>query len=169
QTVASNVRDAWATRKAKDPTGRERSVFESPVLKNIHRVEDFPAYVSVAMSNVMPTIVARVGRQVAVISMITGVMFPEQLNYYKSGQLKGLINGLVGTVEIETLMDKGIDARGVVGGHAEGPPIAAAFPGEHNYSRGMDYYLAFCCAMTLLIVAIVIGNIGMMLERRRKV
>jgi len=168
QTVASNIRDAWAAKKEKDPAGRERSVFESPVLKNIHRVEDIRAYVNIAMSNLMPTIVARVGRKLPVISMITGVMFPEQLNYYKSGQLKGLINGLVGTVELETLMEKGIDAKGEVGGHAPGPPVAAAFPGEKNYARGMDYYFAFCCAMSLLIVAIVIGNVGMMLERRRK-
>jgi hypothetical protein len=167
QTVASNIRDAWGAKKDKDETGAERPVFESPVLKNIQKIEDIKAYVSISASSVMPTIVARLQHRLPIISMITGVMFPEQFNYYKSGQLQGLINGLVGTVEFETLMDKGIDANGVVGGHAEGPPIAAPFPGDKNFARGMDYYLAFCCAMTLLIVAIVVGNVGMFLERRR--
>ena len=167
QTVASNIRDAWGPKKEKDETGAERPVFESPVLKNIQKVEDIKAYVSIAPSSVMPTIVARIQQRVPIISMITGVMFPEQFNYYKSGQLRGLINGLVGTVEFETLMEQGIDANGVVGGHAAGPPQAAAFPGEKNYARGMDYYLAFCCAMTLLIAAIVVGNVGMFMERRR--
>lgn len=167
QTVSTNLREAWSAQKAKDPTGIERQVFQSPVLQNINRVEDFSAYVSVAASGVMPTIVARVGKKVPVISMITGVMFPEQFNYYKSGQLKGLVNGLVGVAELEELMEKGIDAKDEVGGKAEGTPIAAPYVGETNYARGMDYYPAFCVSMSLLILAIVVGNIGMFLERRR--
>lgn len=167
QAVASNIRDAWASKKSKDDAGVERSVFESPVLKNIQHIEEIKAYVSIAPSAQMPVIVARVGSKLPVISMITGVMFPEQYNYYKSDQVKGLVNGLVGTVELESLMENGIDSTGEVGGHAPGPPIAAAFPHQKNYARGMDYYLSFCCAMTLLMIAVVVGNVGMMLERRR--
>ena len=167
QSVASNIREAWGTKKEKDPTGAERSVFESPVLKQIKRVDDLKAYLPISPTNLMPTVVARVGRKVPVISMIAGVMFPEQFNYYKSGQLKGLVNGLVGAVELEALMEKGIDSAGDVGGNAPGPPIAAPFPGAKNYARGSDYYFAFCCAITLLMLTVIVGNVGMMLEKRR--
>lgn len=168
QTVASNIRDAWGAKKEKDSTGAERNVFESPVLKDIKRVDDLKAYIPISPTNLMPTVVSRVGRKVPVISMIAGVMFPEQFNYYKSGQLKGLLNGLVGAVELESLMEKGIDSQGDVGGKAPGTPIAAPFPGEKNYARGADYYFAFCCAIALLMITIVVGNVGMYLERRRK-
>jgi len=166
QTVASNIREAWGAKKEKDTAGNERGVFESPVLQNVRRVEDLKAYVPISPTNLMPTIVSRVGRKVPVISMCAGVMFPEQYNYYKSGQLKGLLNGLLGAVELESLMDKGIDADGVVGGKAAGAPLAASFPGQKNMARASDYYFAFCCAMALLLVTILVGNVGMMLERR---
>ncbi len=97
-----------------------------------------------------------------------GVMFPEQLNYFKSGQLKGLVNGLSGCVELEWLMEKGIDAAGVVGGDAPGTPVAAAFKGAKNFDRGMAYYLALHSALTLLILAVAVGNVGMWLTNRSK-
>ncbi|MCX7800487.1 MAG: hypothetical protein N2109_09120 [Fimbriimonadales bacterium] len=169
QTVHQNVREAWKTRQATDPTtGEKRSVFESPVLDRVQRIEDVYAYVTLSASGTMPTIVARIGKQVKVISMITGVMFPEQLNYFKSGQLKGLVNGLSGCVELEWLMEKGIDAQGVVGGNAPGRPVAAAFPGAKNFDRGMAYYLALHSALTLLILAVAVGNVGMWLTNRSR-
>ncbi|MDR3692695.1 MAG: hypothetical protein P4L46_25165 [Fimbriimonas sp.] len=168
QTAAANIRDAWGNKKAKDPSGAERSVFESPVLQNIKKIEDIKVYVGISPTNIMATIVGRVGKRVPIISMIAGVMFPEQFNYYKSGQLAGLLNGLVGAVEMENLMQNGIDSQGVAGGKAEGPPIAAPFPGEINLSRGNSYYFAFCCAISLLMLTIVVGNVGMYLERKRK-
>jgi hypothetical protein len=64
-------------------------------------------------------------------------------------------------------MEKGIDSAGDVGGNAPGPPIAAPFPGAKNYARGSDYYFAFCCAITLLMLTVIVGNVGMMLEKRR--
>lgn len=169
QTVHQNVREAWKTRQATDPnTGEKRSVFESPVLRDVDRIEDVYAYVTLSASGTMPTIVARIGKQVKVISMITGVMFPEQLNYFKSGQLKGLVNGLSGCVELEWLMEKGVDAQGVVGGSAPGKPVAAAFPKAKNFDRGMAYYLALHSALTLLILAVAVGNVGMWLTNRSR-
>lgn len=169
QTVHQNVREAWKTRQATDPsTGEKKSVFESPVLQNVRRIEDVYAYVTLSASGTMPTIVARIGKQVKVISMITGVMFPEQLNYFKSGQLKGLVNGLSGCVELEWLMEKGIDSAGVVGGDAPGKPLAAAFKGAKNFDRGMAYYLALHSALSLLILAVAVGNVGMWLTNRSK-
>jgi hypothetical protein len=166
QTVQQSIRDAWKNRTTKDATGKERDVFDSPVLKDIRKIEDVKAYVTIAASNAMPVIVARIGKQVPVISMVTGVMYPEQLNYYRSGQLKGLINGLSGCVELEGLMEKGIDSKGEVGGKAEGTPKAAPFPGMKNLARGNSYYLALHAALILLILAIAVGNIGMALVKR---
>lgn len=165
QTMGEDLSRAWANRKVKDQEGRSRDVFASPPMQKVRKIEDFKAYVTIAASGIMPTIVPRVGQKVPVLSMITGVMFPEQLNYYKSGQLKGMVNGLSGCVEMETLMEKGIDANGIVGGTAM-PMQAAAFPGEKNFNRGMAYYLALHAALALLILAVVIGNVGMLLTRR---
>lgn len=166
QAVSLSIRDAWRNRTAKDAQGRDRDVFESPVLKDVHRIEDVKAYVNISGSATMPIIVARVGKQVPVISMVTGVMFPEQLNYYKSAQIKGLVNGLRGTVELECLMQYGVDANGVAGGHAPGTPKAAPFPGRKNLARGTAYYLALHAALILLILAVAVGNIGMYLQKR---
>lgn len=168
QTVAANLRESlWKAKLAKDLSGRQRPVFESPVLHGIQKVSDLKLYVVLSPTNLMPTVVARVGPMLPVISMPIGVMFPEQFNYYKSGQLKGLVNGLVGAIQLETLMEEGIDSQGVPGGHAPGKPIAAGFPGQANYARGASYYFAFCCAIGLLLLAIAVGNVGMFLEQRR--
>jgi len=165
QTMGEDLSRAWANRKVKDQQGVSRDVFTSPPMKNIRKIEDFKAYVTIAASSIMPTIVPRVGAKVPVISMITGVMFPEQYNYYKSGQLKGLVNGLSGCVELETLMEKGIDAKGEVGGKVL-PMQAEPFAGEQNFHRGMAYYLALHVALGVLILAVVIGNIGMFMAKR---
>lgn len=165
QTMGEDLKRAWANRKVKDREGVSRDVFSSPPMKHIKKIEDFKAYVTIAASGIMPTIVPRVGSKVPVISMITGVMFPEQYNYYKSGQLKGLVNGLSGCVELETLMDKGIDAHGEVGGKAL-PMQAEPFKGYENFHRGMAYYLALHVALAVLIIAVVIGNIGMFMTKR---
>ncbi len=172
QAMGQDLKRAWQNRTTRDLDGKSKDIFMSPPLKNINRIEDIKAYITIAASSIMPTIVPRVGKKVSVISMITGVMFPEQLNYYRSGQLKGLVNGLGGCVELETLMENGIDASGnVVNKAAEREVPMVADPSEKgekqkNYNRGMAYYLALHAALALLILAVIVGNIGMFLSRR---
>lgn len=172
QAMGQDLKRAWQNRTTRDLDGKSKDIFMSPPMKNINKIEDIKAYVTIAASSIMPTIVPRVGKKVRVLSMITGVMFPEQLNYYRSGQLKGLVNGLGGCVELETLMEKGIDAGGnVVDKEAEREMPMKADPSEKgenqkNYNRGMAYYLALHAALALLIIAVIVGNIGMFLARR---
>jgi hypothetical protein len=86
--------------------------------------------------------------------MVTGVMAPEDQSYYSSGQVTGLIGGLKGVVDLETLMQTG----------GEGVP---GFPGMQNAGRGTRYYLPLHACLTLLILAVVIGNVGMFLSRKK--
>jgi hypothetical protein len=95
--------------------------------------------------------------------MVTGVMGPETNNYYRSGQIFGVVIGLNGAVEMETLMENGIAA-----GQSETYRnlVIEGFKGKTNYARGMSYYLALHTAMGLMIVLVIIGNVGMYMAKK---
>ena len=80
--------------------------------------------------------------------MVTGVMGPESAVYYASGQVKGLVAGLTGVYDIETLMEK--DYKGMT-----------------NLDNGAKYYPTLHVALLLLIIAVIVGNLGMLLSRRK--
>jgi hypothetical protein len=79
--------------------------------------------------------------------MVTGVMGPEMQVYYDSGQVKGLVSGLKGLYDVENEMQ-------------------ADFPGQVNLDNGAKYYPTLHIALTLLMLAVVIGNLGMYLSRK---
>jgi hypothetical protein len=68
--------------------------------------------------------------------------------YYDSGQVKGLVAGLKGLYEIENKMEKD-------------------FPGQINLDNGAKYYPTLHIALVLLILAVITGNLGMYLARKR--
>jgi len=76
------------------------------------------------------------------VGCVTAVMGPENYPYLNSGQLKGLVAGLKGAAEYETLLGK--------------PAIA---------TRGMP---AQSAVHILIIVLIVIGNILYLVEKRKR-
>jgi hypothetical protein len=150
--ISTDIRKAFGARRDSG-VGAEglQPVFQSPVLKDIHKVEDLAAYVVVTGTKSIVIAIERFSRQVNMLGMITGVMGPETLNYYISNQLKGLAVGLKGTYDLEYLMD-------------QYPP----FQGQQNIDRGPRYVLALHAAIFLLIIMVVIGNIGVFLTRGAK-
>jgi len=134
-------------------------VFTSPVLEKIKSVKDFPLLIVLTASNTAKITLERLYGKVPLAMMVTGVMGPETQVYYDSGQLVGLSKGLKGVYDLEILMD--------VGGKAKGVDLPPGFPKMLNRDQGSLYYPTLHFALTLLIVAIVIGNVGMALARRK--
>ena len=96
--------------------------------------------------------------------MGTGVMVPENQNYYDSGQIKGMIGGVKGALDLETLMETGIEP----GSSADFPEGIAGFKDMQNAGKGTAYYPTLHVCLFLLILAVVVGNVGMFLGRREK-
>ncbi len=174
QTVASDPRKTFEGRKAFDPTtNRERGVYESPVLSGIRRPTDIGMVINISASGTMDIIVQRMsGKGVKISGMLTGVMAPEAMVYYASRQLVGLSGGLRGVVEMETMMKEGVNfaepgkAPFVKAPQFEGviPPIP---PEYEPLGRGMNYFVSLHAALTLLILAVVLGNLGLFASRKK--
>jgi hypothetical protein len=166
--MANNLRTAWAGKRDTQPGVGKTDVFQSPVLANVQRIQDVGLIVDIHASDVAYRMIERMYGKAPLTSMCTGVMGPETLNYYSTGQLKGVIVGLNGLVELETLMEKGMDPNGANGAvKAPGKPAIAGFAGQKNYARGASYYLALHSALGLMILAVVVGNVAMFASRRR--
>ncbi|MBX3119113.1 MAG: hypothetical protein KF784_08615 [Fimbriimonadaceae bacterium] len=165
KAMANNVRTAWNGRTDLDPNNVRRPVFESPVLSHIKGVGDFPLLLNLTGSKTIDIINERLGDKVTVAATVTGVMGPESLNYYKSNQVKGLAIGLAGVVELEAMMVKGIDPNGANGAMTVPGDPAPPLPGA-GYARGMSYYGSLHTAMILMVLAVIVGNVGMFLTKR---
>lgn len=166
--MGDNLRTAWKNRRDTQPGKGLTDIFESPVLKDIRKIGDAALIVDVHASNVVITMLERLYGKIPIGSMCTGVMGPETKNYYMSGQLVGLCIGLNGAVGFELMMEKGIDPEGRDGMvRANGHPRIEGFKGQKNLAQGSMYYLSLHAAMALLILAVVVGNIGMFVTRRR--
>lgn len=172
-SMATDVRKAWGVKQAVDPAdGRRKGVFTSPILSKVQKLGDMSLYVNVTASGTPKILIGRFGnpQAIPIAAMVTGVMGPEHQNYFSSGQLVGLSVGLRGVVELETMMANGINYsigekppfvqvdnfRGKV------PPIA-----EGKYYRGMSYFTSLHAAMSLLIICVVLGNLGIITRRRK--
>jgi hypothetical protein len=156
-----------------DSSGIPRPVLDSPVLRNIKRVEDFGMLISISGTGILRTIIERAQQpsKVKLAAMITGVMGPETLNYYTAKQIVGVIIGLRGTVELETLMSKGINwpERGEkIAVSNTGGNITPPLDSKPSFARGMSYYLALHVALSVLILGIIVNNIALLIQRRKK-
>jgi len=159
--IAANFKTAVAGRKETPPgSATPLDVFQSPVLSKVSKVEDVPVYINVTGSHTSNILIERLGGRVPFAALVTGVMGPETLNYYQSGQVKGVAIGLNGVAEMESLMEKGLVETG--------KPEVKSFAGETNYGRGMAYYLALHTCLVLMIVAVVVGNVAMVAARKKK-
>jgi hypothetical protein len=92
--LGNNIRTAWGPRRRRDSEGRERSVFESPVLQGVQKVNDCGAYVVVTASQTIDFAVERISDKVQLNGMVTGVVGPTVLPYKRAGQIKGLRHGV---------------------------------------------------------------------------
>jgi hypothetical protein len=148
-SIQNNFKTAFQDKKDKDPNGTPTPIFESPVLKGVDRVSDFSAMILVTGSNTSNIAIERI-KAVKLSMMVTGVMGPETQVYYDSGQLVGLVTGLKGLYDMESLMNK--DPQ---------------FSKEKNLDQGAAYYPTLHIALALMIAAVIIGNVGMFMSKRR--
>jgi hypothetical protein len=149
QGIAANIRDAFGGKRDAPPGGQERPVFESPVLKKVEKAEDLDMYFVVTGTKSIIIAIERFSDKVKMGGMVTGVMGPETSNYFYSGQLKGLSSGLKGVYDMCSLEEKD-------------------HPGTTMLKREEQYILSLHAAIFLLIIAVVIGNVGVFLTRRSK-
>ncbi len=148
--IQNNFGTAFKNVQDQDAEGAESSVFESPVLKGVRKVSDFSVMILVTGSNTSNIAIERI-KSVPMIMMVTGVMGPETQVYYDSGQLKGLVTGLKGLYDMESLMDKDPQFKGKV----------------TTLDNGAKYYPTLHIALLLMIIAIIIGNVGMFMTKKR--
>jgi hypothetical protein len=159
--------------KTDNPIGAApQDVLQSPVFKGVHTVADFADLILITPSSTERSTLERI-KKTPLMFMVTGVMAPEDQVYYSSGQLKGLVGGVKGLYDVETLMETGIapqsapDGPGVVKSEHY-PDGVKGFPGMKNEGKGTLYYLPLHFALGLLVLSVIIGNVGMFLSGRRR-
>lgn len=174
QTVAKNPRRVFVGKTGFDPvTKQDRDVYESPVLKDIRSPKDLGMVINITASGTSDIIVQRMsGKGAKLAAMVTGVMAPEAMVYYASKQMVGLSGGLRGVVELETMMARGVNyspdgkepfvKAPQYNGKIE--PMPASY---QPYARGMNYFASLHAALILLILSVVLGNVGMIMTRKR--
>lgn len=171
--IKSNPRNAFTGKTANNPATRQmEDVYKSPVLKDIRKVEDIAMVINISASGTLKYIVQRIGSKTKIGSMVTGVMGPEAMNYYAAKQIAGLSVGLRGVVELETMMAKGVnysdgDKEPLVKAEQLNGKIDPIDPKLEPFGRGMRYFASLHAALFLLILAVVLGNIGLYLQKRQ--
>jgi len=107
------------------------------------------------------------------MTMVTGVMVPQEQPYYQSGQLNGICGGLTGALDVETMMENGFNVPGPTEDQSEVRRIQvqglgdSRLSGEQNLGLAFDYYPTLQFDLGLLILAVIIGNIGMALAKKK--
>lgn len=168
-SMATNLRNAFSGRTDVPPGGTPTDVFQSPVLQNIQKLEDVPLVMILTSTKSSQIQLQRFGKKAPIAMSVTGVMGPETQVYYQSGQIIGLGKGLKGVYDLETCMEHGVNYK-------EDPETVVSekvkdtfepFKGMKNLDRASKYYPTLHVALILLIVAVVVGNIGMVLSKRK--
>lgn len=145
--IENNFRTAFQDKKDTSDAGVSTPIFQSPVLKNVSKVSDFSTMFIVTGSKTSNIAIERI-KSVRLSMMVTGVMGPESRVYYDSGQITGLVSGLKGLFDVEKLMQHD-------------------YPNQKNLDNGARYYPPLHIALTLLVFAVIIGNLGMYLARKQ--
>lgn len=173
-SIGVNVRNAFSGRRVKDPnTGTDRPVFESPVLQKVQSIGDAGMYMIVTASSTVDRAVERLNEKTNLAVMCTGVIGPSALPWFQAGQIKGVSIGLKGVYDMEYLMKYGLNTKDS-NGRVEVPwagkedKSAPPVPEGVSFARGSLYYLSFHFAIALLILAVVVGNISMVMARKAK-
>lgn len=160
RNINDNVLQAFAGRMDHTEGGPPTDVRQSPVFQGVSSLSDFKMLILVTPSNTDTITLERV-KKTKLLFMVTGVMVPTDQTYYASGQLKGLCGGIKGVFDIETLM-----RTGLAQGQSSKWGAIPGFPDKPNAGRATKYYLALHACLTLLIVAVIVGNVGMVLSKK---
>lgn len=169
--MAINLRKAFAGKQDLD-NGTMRDIFQSPVLQGRDTLATIPLLIGIESTAVTTTYIQKLSGRIKIIYAVTGVMGPESLPYYTSGQTSGVAIGLKGVLDLESMMEYGLnvpDASGkihVKSDHYNGQ--IPGFPGQANFGQGLAYFPALHASLAVLVLAVVAGNIGMFLQKGKK-
>ncbi|MEO0078028.1 MAG: hypothetical protein ABIK86_03405 [candidate division WOR-3 bacterium] len=136
--IGREIRDYFQT----DYRGVPIDSFE--FMRAVHNYRDIGLLVSLAHGGVADVWIVYVGGRFGqkIVVGCTGVNAPNLYQYYSSGQLAGLIGGLQGASEYETLLDQ-------PGSATLGMPAQSAAHG-------------------LIIALLIVGNLGFLIGQRRR-
>lgn len=174
QTVAmdNNIRTAWDTKKVRNPVTKSKvDLFQSPVLQDVKSVDDVGFLMIVTASNTIDIAVERLSdNEVPLGSMCTGVVGPQVLPYHQAKQVEGVAVGLKGVYDFEYMMNYGINVEGEDGKKK----VIYKDPGFTfdrieegvTFGRGKSYFATLHIALILLILAVLLGNIGLAISKR---
>jgi hypothetical protein len=168
--LAASVRDAFSGKKDVNENSESVDIFQSPVLKKVSKISDLSMFIEITGSNTSKVYIQRLSGKVKLAFLVTGVMGPETFNYYSSGQLIGLASGIKGVYDMETLLNTGVNVPDAQGKTVHAPKVqdeAPGYPGKINKGKGTIYYPSLHAAMFLLIFAVIAGNVGMLLSKRK--
>ncbi len=127
-----------------------RGVVNTPVMANISDLSDCRAVILVTASASINIWYQRMRNKTKLGLFCTAVMSAENIPYYASGQLFGLAIGAKGAFDYETLLqDKYKEDQKMI-----------------NLAAGQRYMGPLAFALMLLIVAVIFGNIAMVMVRK---
>lgn len=131
-----------------DYTGKPLDEF--PIVSKVHNYEQIPAVITVTGSNIYQLWItyAHTKYRQTVCTGITGVMAPEGYPWLQSGQLSGMLGGIKGAAEYETLLKRNKLSKV-----------------EGTASIGMDPQ---SIVHLLIMLFIVLANISYFMIRRKK-
>lgn len=146
QALRADMYKALEDKRDTNLEGRLESVMKSPVFEGRDSLKKVDLYLIITGTKSIIIAIERISADVKMAGMVTGVMGPETLNYHLSGQLHGLAAGLKGVYDLEGLMEE-------------------KWPGQTNLDKGSKYILTLHSAIFLLILAVIIGNIGVIAQK----
>jgi hypothetical protein len=169
--VGQDVKKMFAIRRDTDPSGKLRSVMESPVLEKIQKVQDFKLVIDVTASKTADFHVQYISaKKVPILLAVTGVMVPEMDVFYNSGQAVGVIGGLKGVYDLEGMMENGLNVPNkdgkIVNVSEKVSDKIEGFPGKDNKGSGTKYYPTLHFALLLMIILVVKGNVEMVKAKK---
>lgn len=169
--MGEDLRKAWKDKTTKMPGSDDVDIFKSPVLQNVKKIDDAGMMIVVTASASIDVAVQRLNKQVKIGSMVTGVVGPSVLPFHQAKQVVGVAVGLKGVYDMEYMMKYGInypegEAKPKVA--LTGAPTVGPVPEGKSLARGASYYGTLHIALTLLILAVVLGNVAMFASRKRK-
>lgn len=171
-SMANDIRKAWSSKRALATDGTVRGIFESPVLKDVRKVNDFSSLFVITGTSSLDSLVERLSDKTTMVCMCTGVMGPQSFNYYAGAkQLKGLAIGLKGAYDMESLMAHGMNDPNdpETDKNEADPTVVPGFKvsGEQkNFDRASKNFPSLQFAMVLMMLAVAAGNLGLFLSRQ---
>lgn len=121
-----------------------------PVFANIKDLSDCKAVILATASSSINVWYERIRNKAPIGLMCTAVMAGENIPYFASNQLFGMIIGAKGAFDYETLLQQ-------------------KYPDKKytNYQTGQRYMSPLFFALTVLILSVIVGNIAMVVLRKR--